>query len=33
VIAELSALLTGFGDGVEDDTALLALSIPARTET
>ncbi|WP_326943801.1 SpoIIE family protein phosphatase [Amycolatopsis sp. NBC_01307] len=31
LIAALTALLTGFGDGVEDDTALLALSIPART--
>ncbi|MEV0675382.1 SpoIIE family protein phosphatase [Actinosynnema sp. NPDC050436] len=29
VIDALTALLTGFGDGVEDDTALLALSIPA----
>ncbi|MCX2953957.1 PP2C family protein-serine/threonine phosphatase [Lentzea sp. NEAU-D7] len=28
VIASLTELLTGFGDGVEDDTALLALSIP-----
>lgn len=28
VINALTALLTGFGDGVEDDTALLALSIP-----
>ncbi|RDI18428.1 PP2C family protein-serine/threonine phosphatase [Lentzea flaviverrucosa] len=28
VISALTALLTGFGDGVEDDTALLALSIP-----
>jgi sigma-B regulation protein RsbU (phosphoserine phosphatase) len=31
VIAALKALLTSFGDGVEDDTALLALSIPSRT--
>jgi sigma-B regulation protein RsbU (phosphoserine phosphatase) len=28
VIGALTELLTGFGDGVEDDTALLALSIP-----
>jgi sigma-B regulation protein RsbU (phosphoserine phosphatase) len=28
VISALTALLTEFGDGVEDDTALLALSIP-----
>jgi sigma-B regulation protein RsbU (phosphoserine phosphatase) len=32
VIAALKALLTSFGDGVEDDTALLALSIPSRIE-
>ncbi|MDT7796740.1 MAG: phosphoserine phosphatase RsbU/P [Actinomycetota bacterium] len=31
VIAALKALLTSFGDGVEDDTALLALSIPPGT--
>ncbi|MFJ1761305.1 PP2C family protein-serine/threonine phosphatase [Amycolatopsis sp. NPDC088138] len=29
VTAALKALLTSFGDGVEDDTALLALSIPS----
>ncbi|WP_439663816.1 PP2C family protein-serine/threonine phosphatase [Lentzea sp. HUAS TT2] len=29
VINALIGLLTGFGDGVEDDTALLALSIPS----
>jgi sigma-B regulation protein RsbU (phosphoserine phosphatase) len=33
LIAALTTLLTGFGDGVEDDTALLALSIPARTRS
>ncbi|MEA5365368.1 SpoIIE family protein phosphatase [Amycolatopsis sp., V23-08] len=31
VTAALKALLTSFGDGVEDDTALLALSIPPET--
>ncbi|WP_216893919.1 PP2C family protein-serine/threonine phosphatase [Nocardia alni] len=31
LILTLTELLTGFGDGVEDDTALLALSIPATT--
>ncbi|MGW4487372.1 PP2C family protein-serine/threonine phosphatase [Amycolatopsis sp. NPDC004368] len=30
VIAAVTALLAGFGDGVEDDTALLALSVPRR---
>ncbi|WP_373283751.1 PP2C family protein-serine/threonine phosphatase [Nocardia tenerifensis] len=29
VIAAVTGLLAGFGDGVDDDTALLALSIPA----
>ncbi|MEJ3653040.1 SpoIIE family protein phosphatase [Actinomycetes bacterium KLBMP 9759] len=29
VVAALAELLAGFGDGVDDDTALLALSVPA----
>jgi sigma-B regulation protein RsbU (phosphoserine phosphatase) len=29
-VAAVTGLLTGFGDGVDDDTALLALSIPAQ---
>jgi phosphoserine phosphatase RsbU/P len=30
VVAAVTALLAGFGDGVDDDTALLGLSIPGR---
>ncbi|MEU6770479.1 SpoIIE family protein phosphatase [Streptomyces sp. NPDC046759] len=33
VIQALTALLDGFGDGLDDDTALLALGVPARPAT
>jgi phosphoserine phosphatase RsbU/P len=33
VIAAAVALLTGFGDGVEDDTALLAFSVQSPGDT
>jgi hypothetical protein len=29
-VAAVAELLTGFGDGIDDDTAVLALSVPAR---
>ena len=29
MIAALTELLAGFGDGLDDDTALLALGVPA----
>jgi len=32
VVAAVAALLAGFGEGVDDDTALLALSIPVSAE-
>ncbi|MEU9354242.1 SpoIIE family protein phosphatase [Streptomyces griseoloalbus] len=33
VIDALTKLLSGFGDGLDDDTALLAIGLPARTDT
>ncbi|MFF4174057.1 PP2C family protein-serine/threonine phosphatase [Streptomyces sp. NPDC001744] len=33
VVTALTALLDGFGDGLDDDTALLALGVPARPAT
>ncbi|GGV63642.1 histidine kinase [Streptomyces griseoloalbus] len=33
VIDALTELLSGFGDGLDDDTALLAVGLPARTDT
>ncbi|MFF8031869.1 MULTISPECIES: PP2C family protein-serine/threonine phosphatase [unclassified Streptomyces] len=33
VIDALTQLLRGFGDGLDDDTALLAIGLPARTDT
>jgi hypothetical protein len=29
-VAAVRDLLTGFGEGLDDDTAVLALSVPAR---
>jgi sigma-B regulation protein RsbU (phosphoserine phosphatase) len=33
VVQVLTGLLDGFGDGLDDDTALLALGVPARAAT
>ncbi len=33
LITALTGLLTGFGDGLDDDTALLALGVPAPLST